>query len=87
MRKTLLLLPLALFAVSACSGAKNEAAEANESLTGDSNTMGEAVSDVDAANAAMDNAFATAENAYADLPANAVEGDESGDMGGNEITE
>jgi predicted trehalose synthase len=64
MRKTLLLLPVALLAVSACSGAKNEAAEANETITGDSNTMGEAVGDVNAANAATDSAFTEAENAY-----------------------
>jgi hypothetical protein len=65
MRKTLLLLPVALLAVSACSGAKNEAAEANETISGDSNTMGEAVSDVNAANAATDSAFTEAENSYA----------------------
>jgi hypothetical protein len=65
MRKTLLLLPLALLAVSACSGAKNEAAEANETISGDSNTMGEAVSDVNAANAATESAFTEAENSYA----------------------
>lgn len=68
MRKTLLLLPVALLALSACGGAKNEAAEANETVTGDSNTMGEAVSDVNAANAAnaaTDAAFTEAENSYA----------------------
>jgi ABC-type glycerol-3-phosphate transport system substrate-binding protein len=64
MRKTLLLLPVALLALSACGGAKNEAAEANETITGDSNTMGEAVSDVNAANAATDEAFTAAENSY-----------------------
>lgn len=64
MRKTFLL-PIALLALSACGGAKNEAAEANETITGDSNTMGEAVSDVNAANAATDAAFTEAENAYA----------------------
>jgi hypothetical protein len=64
MRKTLLLLPVALLAVSACNGAKNEAAEANETITGDSNTMGEAVSDVNAANAATESAFTEAENSY-----------------------
>jgi ABC-type glycerol-3-phosphate transport system substrate-binding protein len=64
MRKTLLLLPVALLALSACGGAKNEAAEANETITGDSNTMGEAVSDVNAANAATDDAFTAAENSY-----------------------
>jgi len=64
MRKTLFLTPLALLALSACGGAKNEAAEANETITGDSNTMGEAVSDVNAANAATDEAFTAAENSY-----------------------
>lgn len=78
MRKTLLLLPVALLALSACGGAKNEAAEANETITGDSNTMGEAVSDVNAANAATDAAFTEAENSYA--AGNAAEG-------GNEIEE
>lgn len=64
MRKTLLLLPVALLALSACGGAKNEATEANETISGDSNTMGEAVSDVDAANAATESAFTAAENSY-----------------------
>lgn len=64
MRKTLLLLPVALLALSACGGAKNEAAEANETITGDSNTMGEAVSDVNAANVATEAAFTEAENSY-----------------------
>ena len=32
-------------------------------------------------------AYLHAENAYADLPANAVEGDETGEVGGNEITD
>jgi hypothetical protein len=80
MRKTLFLLPVALLALSACNGARNEAAEANESLTGDSNTMGEAVSDVDAANAATDNGAIPAQ----DVDANAS-ADESVD--GNEIME
>jgi hypothetical protein len=61
-----LLLPLAAVAMlglSACGGkAKNEAAEANETIGGDSNTMGEAVADVNAAQAA---AFNDAEAAYA----------------------
>jgi len=85
MRKTLFLpvAALALAGLSACGGANNEAAEANETLTGDSNTMGEAVSDVDAANAAADQAFAEAENAYA---GNVAEGEGSGDAG-NEITD
>ena len=64
MRKTLLLLPIALFSLSACGGAKNEATEANETISADSNTMGEAVSDVNAANAATEAAFTEAENAY-----------------------
>ena len=64
MRK-LLLLPVAALAIaglSACGNqAKNEAAEANEAMAGDSNTMGDAVADV---NAAEDAAFANAESAY-----------------------
>jgi hypothetical protein len=64
MRKALFL-PLAAVAVlglSACGkSAKNEAAEANESVAGDSNTMGEAVSDV---NAAENAAFGAAESNY-----------------------
>ena len=80
MRK-IVLLPLAALAVlglSACNNkAKNEAAEANESIAGDSNTMGEAVADVNAANAALDAAFADAENAT-DIPE---------DDAGNEIVE
>lgn len=79
MRKALLI-PLAAAAVlslSACGKkAANEAAEANESVGGDSNTMGEAVSDV---NAAENAAFGAAENSYAEVPA-----DEGGD---NEIEE
>ncbi|RYY45999.1 MAG: hypothetical protein EOP59_03540 [Sphingomonadales bacterium] len=75
MRKALLL-PLAAIAVlslSACGKkAANEAAEANESVGGDSNTMGEAVSDV---NAAENAAFGAAENAYAELPMNESSGD------------
>lgn len=69
MRKTLMLLPIAALALTACGKAQNEAAEANETLTGDSNTMGEAVSDVNAANAATEAAFADAENTYAEAPA------------------
>ncbi|WP_213981912.1 hypothetical protein [Sphingomonas sp. dw_22] len=78
MRKALLLpvAALALTGLAACGQkAKNEAAEANEAMAGDSNTMGEAVSDVNAAQAA---AFDDAENAYA---GNASEAD------GNEITD
>ena len=78
MRKALLVpvAALALSSLAACGQkAKNEAAEANEAMTGDSNTMGEAVADV---NAAQDAAFADAENAYS--------GNES-DAGGNEIVD
>lgn len=74
-----LLAPLAvpaLFALAACGGAGNEAAGANETLSGDSNAMGEAVSDVDAANAALDGAFTNAENAYAGNGAAMAEGNE-----------
>ena len=64
MRKALLL-PLAAAAVlglAACGQrAQNEAAEANEAMAGDSNTMGEAVADV---NAAQDAAFNAAEASY-----------------------
>jgi hypothetical protein len=82
MRK-LLLPALALLALSACNNkAKNEAAEANETMAGDSNTMGEAVADVNAANAAMDNAFSDAETSYANAtPA------EDGGAASNEITD
>jgi protein involved in sex pheromone biosynthesis len=65
MRKALILpaAALALAALSACGNqAGNEAAEANESMAGDSNTMGDAVADVNAAESA---AFTDAENAYA----------------------
>ncbi len=83
MRKALFL-PLAAIAVLGLSGcgkkAANEAAEANESVGGDSNTMGEAVSDV---NAAENAAFGAAENAYAEVPLN----ESSGDGDGNEIME
>ena len=75
MRKALFL-PLAAVAVlglSACGKkAANEAAEANESVGGDSNTMGEAVTDV---NAAENAAFGAAENAYAEVPASETSGD------------
>lgn len=89
MRKTLLLsaAALAIFSLSACGGAGDEATEANETISGDSNTMGEAVSDVDAANAAADAAFADAENAYAGNAAAAPAGDEGSGDAGNEITE
>lgn len=88
MRKTLLLpvAALALAGLSACGGARNEAAEANETITGDSNTMGEAVSDVDAANAAADAAFAEAENSYSGNMTEAGTDQGSGDAG-NEITD
>jgi hypothetical protein len=80
MRKALFvpLAAVAMLGLSACGNkAKNEAAEANESIGGDSNTMGEAVSDVNSANAAEAAAFSEAENAYS-----APAGDE-----GNEITD
>ena len=80
MRKALLLpvAALALSGLAACGQkAKNEAAEANEAMAGDSNTMGEAVADV---NAAQDAAFADAENAYTNV------GNES-DAGSNEIVD
>jgi len=71
MRK--LLLPVAMVAalgLAACGQkAQNEANEAAESIGGDSNTMGEAVADV---NAAQDAAFNAAESSYegnvADIP-------------------
>ena len=81
MRK-LLLPAIALLALAACNNkAKNEAAEANEQVMGDSNTMGEAVADV---NAAEDAAFTAAENAYS-VPANTVE--DADDVNANEITD
>lgn len=53
---------IALLGLSACGqSGRDEAAEANEVMAGDSNTMGEAVSDVDAA---QDEAFANAEAGY-----------------------
>ncbi len=81
MRK-LLLPAIALLALSACNNkAKNEAAEANEQVAGDSNTMGEAVSDV---NAAENSAFEAAESNYDQaVPA----GEDSGDENSNEITD
>ena len=79
--RTILFPALALLALSACNNkAQNEAAEANETITGDSNTMGEAVADVNAANAATDAAFDAAENNY---EANVT--DEG--VAGNEITD
>ena len=82
MRKALFF-PLAAVAVlglSACGKkAANEAAEANESIGGDSNTMGEAVTDV---NAAENAAFGAAENSYAELPAGV-----NGSADANEIME
>lgn len=84
MRQRLLpLAAIALVTLSACGGkAKNEAAEANETMAGDSNTMGEAVRDVDAANAAQDAAFSAAENAYA-----APAGSSGDDANATEITD
>ena len=77
MRKAILL-PLAAVAalsLAACGQkAKNEAAEANESMGGDSNTMGEAVTDT---NAALDAQFNAAESSYS--------GNEQGGADSNEI--
>lgn len=71
-RRFLPLAALALLGLSACGGkAKNEAAEANETLAGDSNTMGEAVRDVDAATAAAQDSAMPADTVE---PANASEG-------------
>jgi len=82
MRKIFLpLAAVALLGLSACGNkAKNEAAEANESVAGDSNTMGEAVSDV---NAAENAAFGSAESNYdqAVPVGNAAGGTGSGDEG------
>jgi hypothetical protein len=78
MRKSLIpILALTLLAAG-CGKATNEAAEANEISGGDSNTMGEAVADVDAANAATEAAFGEAENSYANAASDANE---------NEITD
>lgn len=83
MRKFLIpLAALAMIGLSACGPkAKNEAAEANESIGGDSNTMADAVSDVNAAQAA---AFNDAAAAYANVSP-AQGSDSGGDAGGNEI--
>jgi predicted small lipoprotein YifL len=81
MRKVILvpLATLALLGLSACGNkAKNEAAEANEQVAGDSNTMGEAVTDY---NAAENAAFGAAESNY-DAPAG-----NSGEGSGDEIEE
>jgi hypothetical protein len=76
MRK-FILVPIAAVAVlglSACGHkAKNEAAEANESMIGDSNTMGEAVADT---NAAQDAAFNAAETSYTGNEAQGGDGNE-----------
>ncbi|MBO9713156.1 hypothetical protein [Sphingomonas sp.] len=81
MRK--LILPLALIAALGLAGcgqkAKNEAAEANGSIGGDSNTMAAAVDDINAAQAA---AFNNAEQAYA---GNDSHGGDEGSGDGNEI--
>ena len=71
MRKAILLPVLALSAVAltGCGKkAQNEALEANESIAGDSNTMGEAVDDT---NIATDAAFANAQAGY-DADANSA---------------
>jgi len=62
MRKLILLSAVALSLAACGQKAKNEAIEANEQMPGDSNTMGEAVADV---NAAQDAAFGNAETSYA----------------------
>jgi ABC-type uncharacterized transport system auxiliary subunit len=83
MRKAILIPVLALtaFGLAGCGKkAKNEAIEANESMPGDSNTMGEAVADV---NAAQDAAFNDAEASYA---GNASAAQDSGVID-NEITD
>ncbi|QIG79082.1 hypothetical protein [Stakelama tenebrarum] len=72
MRKALLISIAAgaALTLSACGeSAQNETAEASEAMAGDTNTMGEAVNDTEAA---MDAAFGVAENSY-DTVANAVE--------------
>jgi predicted small lipoprotein YifL len=84
MRKAIVVpvLALAAFGLAGCGKkAPNEALEANESIGGDSNAMGEAVSDQDEA---MNAAFSNSEQAYdaaptgnATAPANPEEG--SGD--------
>lgn len=83
MRKAILLPALALtaLALSGCGKkAQNEALEANESIGGDSNAMGEAVSDQqEALNAAFDN---TAAEYDANAPVNgAAPAEGSGDEG------
>lgn len=65
MRKALTLAALATasFTLAACGeSARNETAEAAESIEGDGNAMAEAVNDVEAA---QEDAFSAAENAYA----------------------
>ena len=62
MRKLILLSAVALSLAACGQKARNEAVEANEQMPGDSNTMGEAVADV---NAAQDAAFGNAEQSYA----------------------
>jgi hypothetical protein len=80
MRKALLLLPVLALGLAACGNkAKNEAALANESIGGDSNTMGEAVTDT---NAALSASFNDAEGAYASGPGAGPEGAD-----GNEVTD
>jgi len=86
MRKAFILPVLALSAVALTGCGKkapNEALEANESISGDSNTMGEAIDDT---NIAQDAAFANAEAGYdADAnsagpaPAAPAAGEDSGD--------
>ncbi len=87
MRK-FLLPAIALLALSACGHkAKNEAAEANESLAGDSNTMAEAVADVNAANAAAAGPVDGDLGNGAEAPPPGGSGDEGDDANANEITD
>lgn len=84
MRQALVLpvLALAALGLSGCGKkAPNEALEANESIAGDSNAMGEAVSDTDEA---LNAAFANSQDAYDTAPsgnATAAPGEGSGDEG------
>lgn len=79
MRKAILIPVLALTALglAGCGKkAQNEAVEANETMPGDSNTMGEAATDV---NAAQEAAFNDAEASYAG------NGSDAAPVDGNEI--
>lgn len=84
--RSMLILPvaaLALTGLTACGKkAQNEAAEASESVAGDSNAMGEAVADL---NAARDAAFDAAENSYDDLSNTTDNAADAGVDGGDEV--